>query len=82
MAVKLIAVVLIAIFTAGNATADTNNQCWRDGYQKGRCDSQGKNSWQCMPTFSPRPPVPPLGRHDCKSRFADGYKTGRKKSNG
>lgn len=51
-----------------------NNECWQDGYKKGVCDARGQNS--CLPPLPPIPPIPPVGRDDCQSRFADGYRAG------
>ena len=51
-------------------------ECWQEGYQKGWCDAQDKMRDMCLPPMPPLPPLAELGREDCQSRFADGYKKG------
>ena len=66
-------VVLFGLLVSSAASAE-NEECWQEGYKQGWCDAKGINN--CLPPLPPLPPLAPLGRNDCSSRFADGYRQG------
>jgi hypothetical protein len=68
------AVAALILSFASAALANDNDSCWQDGYRKGVCDARGQT--YCVPPVAPVTPVPPVGRDDCQSRFADGYREG------
>ncbi len=73
--ITLCVAMLVAALLSAPSFA-SNEDCWKEGYQQGYCDAQGRNPSMCLPPLAPLPPLPQLGRDDCKSRFADGYREG------
>ena len=73
---RLVGIAVVALALVAASASAQNNECWQDGYKQGFCDARGQNRGMCLPPLPPLPPLAPLGRDDCQSRFADGYRAG------